>query len=56
MKPVSHYLDYVNIQHGTDSTWRFSRGNTLPMTQQPYAMAAFAPQTRGTETWWYSPH
>lgn len=56
MKPVSHYLDYVNIQHGTDSTWRFSRGNTLPLTQQPYGMAAFAPQTRGMETWWYSPH
>ena len=56
MHPVSHYLDYVNIQHGTDSTWRFSRGNTLPLTQQPYAMAAFAPQTRGMETWWYSPH
>ena len=56
MTPVSHYLDYVNIQQGTDSTWRFSRGNTLPLTQQPYAMAAFAPQTRGMETWWYSPH
>ena len=56
MHSVSHYLDYVNIQHGTDSTWRFSRGNTLPLTQQPYAMAAFAPQTRGMETWWYSPH
>ena len=56
MHPVSHYLDYVNIQHGTDSTWRFSRGNTLPLTQQPYGMAAFAPQTRGMETWWYSPH
>ena len=56
MHQTSHYLDYVNIQQGTDSTWRFSRGNTLPLTQQPYAMAAFAPQTRGMETWWYSPH
>jgi len=56
MSPATHYLDYVNIQHGTDSTWRFSRGNTLPLTQQPYGMAAFAPQTRGMETWWYSPH
>ena len=56
MHAATHYLDYVNIQQGTDSTWRFSRGNTLPLTQRPYAMAAFAPQTRGTETWWYSPH
>ena len=56
MHPATHYLDYVNIQQGTDSTWRFSRGNTLPLTQRPYAMAAFAPQTRGMETWWYSPH
>ncbi len=56
MNAATHYLDYVNIQQGTDSTWRFSRGNTLPLTQQPYAMAAFAPQTRGMETWWYSPH
>ena len=56
MHPTTHYLDYVNIQQGTDSTWRFSRGNTLPLTQQPYGMAAFAPQTRGMETWWYSPH
>lgn len=56
MHAATHYLDYVNIQHGTDSTWRFSRGNTLPLTQQPYAMAAFAPQVTGMETWWYSPH
>ena len=56
MHAASNYLDYVNIRQGTDSTWRFSRGNTLPLTQQPYAMAAFAPQTRGMETWWYSPH
>ena len=56
MHPTTHYLDYVNIQQGTDSTWRFSRGNTLPLTQQTYGMAAFAPQTRGMETWWYSPH
>ena len=56
MHAATHYLDYVNIQQGTDSTWSFSRGNTLPLTQRPYAMAAFAPQTRGMETWWYSPH
>lgn len=56
MHAAANYLDYVNIQQGTDSTWRFSRGNTLPLTQRPYGMAAFAPQTTGSETWWYSPH
>lgn len=56
MHSASHYLDYVNVQQGTDSTWRFSRGNTLPLTQRPYGMAAFAPQCTGIETWWYSPH
>ena len=56
MHAKTHYLDYVNIQQGTDSTWRFSRGNTLPLTQRPYGMAAFAPQCTGMETWWYSPH
>ena len=56
MHEKTHYLDYVNIQQGTDSTWRFSRGNTLPLTQLPYGMAAFAPQCTGMETWWYSPH
>ena len=56
MQAATHYLDYVNIQQGTDSICRFSRGNTLPLTQQPYAMAAFAPQSEGTQTWWYSPH
>ena len=56
MHEATHYLDYVNIKQGSDSTWQFSRGNTLPLTQRPYGMAAFAPQSRGMETWWYSPH
>lgn len=57
MHAESHYLDYVNVRQGSDSTWRFSRGNTLPLTQRPYGMAAFAPQSNGLESsWWYSPH
>ena len=52
----SRYLDHVNILQGTDSTWRFSRGNTLPLTQRPFSMAAFAPQITGTETWWFTPN
>lgn len=51
-----HYLDYVNIKQGTDSTERFSCGNTLPLVQRPFAMLAFAPQTSGRDRWWYSPY
>lgn len=50
------YLPYVNILQGTDSTWRFSRGNTLPLTQYPFGMNAFAPQNTGIDPWWFSPH
>lgn len=39
------YLDYVNIKQGTDSIPIYSSGNTLPLTQLPFGMAAFCPQT-----------
>lgn len=51
-----HYLDYVNIRQGTDSTERFSCGNTLPLVQRPFGMIAFAPQTNGRDRWWYDPY
>lgn len=52
-----NYLSYVNIKHGTESTQRFSSGNTLPLTSLPFSMASFAPQTRSTapENWFYHP-
>ncbi|MBO5070731.1 MAG: GH92 family glycosyl hydrolase [Roseburia sp.] len=50
------YLNYVNIKQGTDSTERFSCGNTLPLIQRPFGMIAFAPQTKGSDRWWYSPY
>lgn len=53
------YLDYVNIKMGTNSVPRFSRGNTLPLTQLPFAMASFSPQTErisGQENWFFSPN
>ena len=52
------YLSYVNTKMGAESTPRFSRGNTLPLTQLPFGMVAFCPQTeiiKGRETWFYSP-
>lgn len=32
---IMTYLDYVNLRQGTDSSRRYSRGNTLPLTHQP---------------------
>ena len=50
------FLPFVNVKHGTASVARFSRGNTLPLTALPHAMAAFAPQTEGSlGSWWYHP-
>ena len=49
------YIDYVNVLQGTNSTMRFSNGNTLPLTQMPFGMAAFAPQTNGGSDWWFQP-
>ena len=50
-----NYLPYVNIKQGSASTQRFSHGNTLPLTQRPFGMAAFAPQTRSGSSWYYHP-
>lgn len=50
------YLKYVNVKQGTDSEYRFSHGNTLPLTQLPFAMAGFAPQTNSSRgAWFYHP-
>ena len=49
------YLKYVNIKQGSFSVHRFSNGNTLPLTQLPFAMAAFAPQTKSDSSWFYHP-
>lgn len=49
-------IDYVNIRQGTDSDKRFSRGNTLPLIQRPFGMAAFTLQTNGMRgNWFYHP-
>ena len=47
------YCDYVNINQGSESTHRFSNGNTLPLVQLPFGMAAFAPQTAENDLRWY---
>jgi len=49
------YLPYVNVKMGTKSHPRRSYGNTLPLTQLPFAMAGFAIQTDGRSQWFYHP-
>lgn len=49
------YIDYVNINQGTKSDRRFSRGNTLPLVQMPHGMISFSPQSDGETPWWYNP-
>lgn len=49
------YLDYVNTKQGSKSVHRYSNGNTLPLVQLPFGMAAFAPQTNDDARWYYHP-
>ena len=50
------YCDYVNTKQGSASVHRFSNGNSLPLVQLPFGMAAFCPQTSdGNLRWYYHP-
>ena len=49
------YLPYVNVKMGTKSHPRRSFGNTLPLTQLPFGMAAFCLQTEVKRAWFYQP-
>lgn len=50
------YYPLVNTKQGSDSCHRFSNGNTLPLVQRPFGMAAFCPQTNeGNRRWYYHP-
>ncbi len=54
-KQIRRYLPYVHTTQGTASTMRYSNGNTLPLTQLPWGMAAFCPQTQMQGHWFYHP-
>lgn len=49
------YCSYVNTKQGSKSLHRYSNGNTLPLVQLPFGMAAFAPQTNEDTRWYYHP-
>ena len=46
-------IPYVNIKMGTKSISRFSSGNTLALTQRPFAMAGFCPQNQDPQSGWF---
>lgn len=50
---MSNYLSYVNVRQGTKSVPHFSHGNTLPLTQMPFGMISFVPQTDSSRGRWY---
>ena len=49
-------LQYVNPLQGTDSSYQFSNGNTLPLITLPFGMSSYSPQTNEEgERWFYHP-
>ena len=48
-----NYIPFVNIKMGTKSVPRFSCGNTLALTQRPFAMAGWCPQTQDPQSGWF---
>lgn len=46
----------IDTRVGTQSKYRFSNGNTLPLTGTPFAMNYFTVQNNGTEgSWFFDP-
>jgi predicted alpha-1,2-mannosidase len=48
-------IDLVNLLQGTDSTYAFSRGNTLPIAAVPFGMAHWTLQSDGRTPWMFRP-
>ena len=53
---TSSLLNEVNILQGTDSSFLFSRGNTLPIAAMPFGMAHWTLQTVEQEGWFFHPN
>lgn len=50
-------ITQIDTRLGTDSTFAFSNGNTLPLTGMPFAMNYLSVQTTPEETsWWFNPN
>ena len=47
--------ELINLLQGTDSTYYFSRGNTLPIAAMPFGMAHWTLQSRSGTPWMFQP-
>lgn len=54
-KPARDLVSLVNILQGTDSTYSFSRGNTLPIAALPFGMAHWTLQSQANSPWMFQP-
>jgi putative alpha-1,2-mannosidase len=45
-------LQYVNPLQGTASNYEYSNGNTLPLVERPFGMAAWSAQTNEAGGGW----
>lgn len=48
-------VDMVNLLQGTESTYEFSRGNTLPIAALPFGMAHWTLQSHADSPWMFHP-
>ena len=46
-------LTYVDTRQGTDSVHHFSAGNTLPITNMPFGMHSYVPETNSEGGGWF---
>jgi len=46
-------LSYIDTRQGTDSVQHFSAGNTLPITNVPFGMNAYVPETNSARHGWF---
>ena len=52
-RPADSPLEMVNVLQGTNSTFAFSRGNTLPIVALPFGMAHWTLQTTAEAGAWF---
>ena len=52
---VRNPVSLVNLLMGTESTRRFSRGNTLPIAARPFGMAHWTLQSEADTAWMFQP-
>jgi len=52
---LSDFIEFVNPLQGTDSTFTYSCGNTLPLIGYPFAMTSWSLQTSDKSNWFFHP-